>query len=73
MDVKESSYIVKLNNQKVILYTKDMPKVSLFKINSYKKLRHQDILGSILSLNISSSYLGDIIVDNDNYYFYVIY
>lgn len=60
------------DSEKVILYTKDIPKVSLFKITSYKELRHQDILGSILSLNISSSYLGDIIIDDDNYYFYII-
>lgn len=60
------------DSEKVILYTSNIPKVSLFKINSYAKLRHQDILGGILSLNISSSYIGDIIIDNDNYYFYII-
>lgn len=59
------------DSEKVILYVNDIPKVSLFKINSYIKLRHQDILGSILSLNISSNYLGDIIIYNDNYYFYI--
>ncbi len=60
------------DSEKVILYVKSIPKVTLFKIKSYSKLRHQDILGAILSLNISSSYLGDIIIDNDNYYFYII-
>ena len=60
------------DSEKVILYSKIIPSVSLFKINSYDKLRHQDILGSILALNISSSYLGDIIIDNDNYYFYIL-
>lgn len=60
------------DSEKVILYKDNIPKVSLFKIKSYNKLRHQDILGSILSLNISSSYLGDIIIDDDNYYFYII-
>ena len=59
-------------SEKVIIYTKEEPKVSLFKIDSYEKLRHQDILGSILGLNISSSYLGDIIIDGDNYYFYIL-
>ena len=53
------------------MYVDNIPKVSLFKINSYKELRHQDILGSILSLNVSSSYLGDIIIDDNNYYFYI--
>lgn len=60
------------SSEKVILYVNDIPKVSLFKINSCEKLKHQDILGSILSLNINSGYLGDIIVDNDNYYFYIL-
>ena len=58
-------------SEKVILYTNEIPKISLIKIDSYKPLRHQEILGSILGLNISSSYLGDIIIDGDNYYFYI--
>ena len=56
---------------KVILYKDELPSISLYKIISYNKLRHQDILGSILSLNINEKYLGDIIIDNDNYYFYI--
>ena len=65
-------YYPYVDSEKVIIYSKDIPAVSLFKINSYEKLRHQDILGSILSLNISSSYLGDIIIDQDEYYFYIL-
>lgn len=60
------------DQEKVILYTKQEPKVSLFRIMSNDKLRHQDILGAILSMNISPSFLGDIIIDNNNYYFYVL-
>ncbi len=59
------------DSEKVILYKKTIPSISLFKITSYEKLRHQDILGSILALNVSSDYLGDIIVDDNNYYFYI--
>ena len=70
-NVPYNVYYPYVDSEKVIIYSKDIPKVSLFKIKSYGILRHQDILGSILSLNISSSYLGDIIVDNDNYYFYI--
>ena len=73
--LKKKDYNVYLpykESEKVILYTNKLPEVSLFKISCYEKLRHQDILGSILGLNISSSYLGDIIIDNDNYYFYII-
>ena len=64
-------YKVYKSSEKVILYKDVIPNITLFKISSYKELRHQDILGSILSLNISSSYLGDIIIDGDNYYFYI--
>lgn len=59
------------DSEKVILYTDEIPSISLIKINSFNKLRHQDILGGLLALNISKDYFGDIIVDNDNYYFYV--
>ena len=59
------------DSEKVILYFDTIPRVCLFKINSYEKIRHQDILGSILGLNISPNYLGDIIVDKENYYFYI--
>ena len=73
--LKKKSYNVYYpykTSEKVVLYTTDEPLVSLFKIKCNDKLRHQDILGSFLSLNISSNYLGDIIVDNDNYYFYIL-
>ena len=65
-------YYPNKSSEKIILYNDKLPNVSLYKINSINKLRHQDILGSILALNISSSYLGDIIIDNDNYYFYIL-
>ena len=73
--LKKKNYNVYLpykDSEKVILYTTKIPKVCLFRIKSYEKLRHQDILGSILSLNISSSYLGDIIVLDDYSYFYIL-
>ena len=60
------------DSEKVILYSSKPPQVSLYRINSTEKLKHQDILGSILGLNISSSYIGDIIIDNNNYYFYIL-
>ena len=60
------------DSEKVILYKNNLPNVSLINICSYEKLKHSEILGSIMNLNIESSYLGDIIVDNDNYYFYIL-
>lgn len=59
------------DSEKVIIYKSNIPDITLFKINTKEKLNHPSILGSIMSLNIDSNYLGDIIVDNDNYYFYI--
>ena len=58
--------------EKVILYKDIPPKVILFKIITKDSLRHQDILGSIFSLNIDKELFGDIIIDNNNYYFYLL-
>lgn len=70
--MKYNIYYPYKDSEKVIIYTKNVPAVTLFKINTKFKLKHQEIMGSIMALNISSNYLGDIIVDNDNYYFYII-
>ena len=58
-------------SEKVILYNSQKPDITLFKIITKEKLRHQDILGSLFATNVSSSYIGDIIIDDDNYYFYI--
>lgn len=60
------------DTERIIIYRDIKPKVSLFKIITKEKLRHQDIMGSILSLNIKKEMLGDIIVDDNNYYFYIL-
>lgn len=57
---------------KKILYKNNIPNVKLYKINSYEKLKHQEIMGSLYSLSIDKSMIGDIIIDEDNYYFYII-
>ena len=58
--------------EKVILYKEKLPKVVLFKIITKEVFRHQDILGSIFSLNIDKEVFGDIIIDDNNYYFYLL-
>ena len=78
---KEISYILKNNeyniyypypeSDKIILYVGIMPTVRLFEIDSYFPLTHREILGSLFGLNISNEVFGDIIVDNNKYYFYV--
>ncbi len=60
------------DSEKVIFYTKELPKVILYKIKSKIKLKHQDILGTMFSLQISNEVFGDIIIDNDSYYIYIL-
>lgn len=57
--------------EKVILYTNNIPNISIIKINSYFELKHNEILGSLFGLNINPEFFGDIIIDNDNYYIIV--
>lgn len=57
---------------KVIFYKEKVPDIKLFKIENSKDLRHQDILGTILSLGIDSSYIGDIIKIEDFFYIFVL-
>ena len=65
-------YLPYKDSEKIILYASSEPDISLIEIKSNEILRHQDILGSILALNISNNYLGDIIIDKNNMYFYII-
>ena len=60
-----------IDSEKVIIYKDTKPKVTLFKIITKEKFKHQDIMGSIFSLNIEKELLGDIIIDKNNYYFYL--
>lgn len=59
------------DSEKVMLYTGNIPIVKLFKINTAEKIRHQDILGSLFALNIDTSFVGDIVLYNDDYYVYI--
>ena len=73
--LKKSEYNIYYPNkssEKVILYYDKEPLVSLIKIKSYNELKHNQILGSLMNLNIDSGYIGDIIIDNNNYYFYIL-
>lgn len=58
--------------EKVIIYTSEEPKVRLFEIICYEKLLHREILGSLFGLNINDEVFGDIVIDDDRYYFYAI-
>lgn len=73
--LKKEEYIVYkpyLDCNKVILYKDKKPNVILFKIKTKQSLRHQDILGSLYSLNITNENFGDIIIHNNQYYILVL-
>lgn len=53
---------------KVILYKKKVPEIRIYEIISNVLLRHQDILGTLYSLNISDEMFGDVVVDNNKYF-----
>lgn len=58
--------------EKVIFYREREPEVLLYEIKCSKELRHQDILGTMFSLNISKEMYGDIILDNGRYFIYIL-
>lgn len=60
------------DSEKNILYVTNIPEVILYEIKSKIPLRHQDILGTIHSLNIKNEVFGDIIIKDNHYYIYLL-
>ena len=60
--------------EKIILYSKEIPSVRLFKIECYKDdtLKHSSIMGSLFGLNITSEMFGDIVNFDGNFYVYLL-
>ena len=56
------------DSEKVIIYTKEKPKIKLIEIISFDKLTHREIMGSLYNQNIDSEFFGDIIIYNNQYY-----
>lgn len=52
---EEASYGIIYNN---------LPDLSLLRIKTKNKLRHQDIMGSLYNLNLSKGIIGDIVIHN---------
>ena len=50
------------DSEKVIIYTKEKPKIKLIEILSNEKLTHREIMGSLYNQNIDSELFGDIII-----------
>lgn len=60
------------DSDKVIFYNKNIPDVLLYEIKCPSIIRHQDILGTMFSLQISDEMFGDIIIDNGRYFIYIL-
>lgn len=60
------------DSEKVIYYLDREPEVLLYEIKCSNELRHQDILGTMFSLNISKEMYGDIILNDGRYFIYIL-
>ena len=63
-NVKYNIYEPFSDATKIILYNK-MPNIKIYEIVSSNDLRHQDILGTLYSLNISDEMFGDVVIWNN--------
>lgn len=60
------------DSEKVIFYTNKEPEISLYEIKTNNDLRHQDILGSLFNLGIEENTFGDIIINDNHYYVFIL-
>lgn len=67
-----SIYYPYKDSEKNIIYNGNIPNVILYEIVCNVELRHQDILGSIYSLNISGELFGDVLIIDGHYYVYIL-
>ena len=70
-NIKYNIYEPFVGATQVILYNK-MPNVKLYEIVSSNDLRHQDILGTLYSLNISDEMFGDVVIWNNRYFIIIL-
>ena len=70
-NVKYNIYEPFIGATKVILYNK-MPNIKIYEIISNTDLRHQDILGTLYSLNISDEMFGDVVIWNNRYFIIIL-
>lgn len=73
--LKKGDYKIYLpypDSEKNIIYQGNIPEVLLYEIICKTEIRHQDILGTMYSLNIASDLFGDVLVINNHYYVYIL-
>ena len=67
-----SIYYPYKDSEKNIIYNGNIPEVLLYEIKVKTPVRHQDILGAMYSLNISSELFGDILLIDNRYFIYIL-
>lgn len=70
-NIKYNIYEPFVGATKIILYNK-MPNIKIYEIISNNDLRHQDILGTLYSLNISDEMFGDVVIWNNRYFIIIL-
>ncbi len=60
------------DSEKNIVYRGNTPEVLLYEIVCKVPIRHQDILGTMYSLNIAPDLFGDVLVIDNHYYVYIL-
>ena len=70
-NIKYNIYEPFIGATKIILYNK-MPNIKIYEIVSSNDLRHQDILGTLYSLNISDEMFGDVVIWNNRYFIIIL-
>ena len=67
-----SIYYPYKDSEKNIVYTGKVPEVLLYEILIKTPIRHQDIMGSLFSLNIAPELFGDILIIDNRYFIYIL-
>lgn len=73
--LKKSDYSIYYpykDSEKNIVYTGKAPEVLLYEILIKTPIRHQDIMGSLFSLNIAPELFGDILIIDNRYFIYIL-
>ena len=70
-NIKYNIYEPFIGATKIILYNK-MPNIKIYEIVSSNDLRHQDIIGTLYSLNISDEMFGDVVIWNNRYFIIIL-
>ena len=60
------------DSEKNILYQRGVPEILLYEIICKVEIRHQDILGTMYSLDIASDLFGDVVIHDGHYYVYIL-